>query len=338
MKRQSPKAFALASALLVVTLSPSMAGAQIRTVKGLPGKFVASSGSQAPARSSITADSPSYTYTLLNYPGQLATFATGINKGATTSKVEIAGGYGLDSGYTEGGFVAHVSGTKTITETYEPVNDPHSTVQWAGTINDLGQIVGSYLDASGYWHGYEKMGGKFTELNIPFAGGFNTTADSINNSDEIVGWYNTTEGEEYGFTLIGGTYTSIGYPGAYYTQLADINNNGDIVGDYADASGVFQGFLLSGGTYTSIDFPGATETFAAGINDSGVIVGVYCPTSGCIETLEGAQGFLLSAGTYTTFAIPGEFYTQPIDINNNGVIVGYYQDAAGVVGSFLATP
>jgi hypothetical protein len=37
-------------------------------------------------------------------------------------------------------------------------------------------------------------------------------------------------------------------------------------------------------------------------------------------------------------AIPGEVYTAVTDINNSGVVVGYYQDAAGLVGSFLATP
>lgn len=338
MKRQTLTQFAVSCALLGFMLTASVAGAQGGAVRKLPGKRVGSSTSQATVRVSTTPNSSSYTFTLLNYPGTLSTGAYGINKGATTSKVEIVGGYGAENG---GGFLARVSATKTVTETYQAVNDPHAapaTFQQADAVNDQGEIVGSYQDPSGFWHGYERSGSKFTEINVPFAGASDTLAESINNTGEIVGCYNAADGEEYGFTLIGSTYTSINYPYATVTCISDVNNNGDIVGSYTDTSGVIHGFLLNGGTYTSIDFPGATETNASGINDSGIIVGVYCTTSECIPAFEGAQGFLLSAGTFTTIAIPNEFYTLAIDINNSGAIVGYYQDAAGVDVAFLATP
>jgi uncharacterized membrane protein len=339
MKKQTLKHLAVSSALLGLMLTASVAGAQVRGIKMLPGKRVGASASQAPVRPSTTPGSPTYAFTLLNYPGQLYTFANGINKGATTSKVWIVGSYGLtEDGFSGGGFLTRVSGTKTVTEAYQAVNYPHGTEQGALGINDLGQIVGSYTDSSGFSHGYELSGGKFTEINVPFTGAFDTAADSINNSGEIVGSYNASDGEQYGFTLIGTTYTSFNYPGATYTLAADVNNNADIVGWYIDTSGVTHGYLLSGATYTSFDFPGATETSASGINDAGDIVGFYCTTSQCISTDEGSQGFLLSGETFTTIAIPGESYTQAADINNKGQIVGFYQDAAGLYVSFLATP
>ena len=159
------------------------------------------------------------------------------------------------------GFHARVSGTKTFMETYQTVNDPHATLTFPLGVNDLGQIVGQYQDSSGIWHGYEEIGGKFSEINVTFAGTSGTFAASINNSGEIVGGYNSTAGG-YSFTLIAGTYTSFNYPGAVFSEAFDVNTNGDIVGIYEDTSGVFHGFLLSGGTYTPIDFPGATYTQA----------------------------------------------------------------------------
>ncbi|MGA7080765.1 MAG: hypothetical protein WBQ43_01960 [Terriglobales bacterium] len=333
MTTQTLKDFALSMAVLGVALIPSLSPAQVGLAPKLPGSRAASSTAHAASRKAETPGSPTYTYTLLSHPGTLATYAYGMNKGATSSKVEIVGGYG-----TEGGFFAQVSGTKTIKEAYQTVDDPHGTQQWANGINDLGQIVGGYLDSSGFYHGYERSSSKFTQIDVPFTGAFNTTAGSINNSGEIVGGYTATDGEQYGFTLIGGAYTSINYPGATFTFAGNVNDNGDIVGWYTDASGITHGFLLSGGTYTSLDFPGATETLAAGINDAGDIVGVYCATSGCVGTLDGAQGFLLSGETFATITIPGESYTQAADINNNGVVVGFYQDAAGLVVSFMAAP
>ncbi len=340
MKKQILKY--LGSAVLGLLLIVYLSQAQVRAFGKLPRKGAPSPAARVAsreARQTKTSGSPSYTFTLLNYPGQLFTNAIGINKGATTSKVAIAGGYGYNV-ETESGFLVRLSGKKTVTEAYQTVNDPKGIFQLATGVNDLGQIVGWYEDSSGLLHGYEKSSGKFTELNVSFEGASGTFVESINNSGEIVGVYSAADGEGYGFSLIGGTYTSLNYPGATYTEANDVNTNGDIVGLYIDASGINHGFLLSGGTYTSIDFPGATGTYANGINDSGDIAGTYCPSGAtdCLDTEEGAQGFLLSGGTFTSIVIPNEFFTDVTDINNDGVVVGYYQDAAGVNEGFMATP
>jgi uncharacterized membrane protein len=313
---------------------------QVRFASKLPGKRTASSAAQAAAHQMLTPGSPSYNYTLLSYPGQLTTAAICINKGATTSKTEIVGGYGSNEGFSQAGFLVKVSGKKTIAESYQVVNDPHEPAQQEATcINDAGQIVGTYLDSSGFNHGYERIGGKFTQLDVPFTGATATLPFAINDSGEVVGCWGDSDGNDHGFTLIGGTYASFDYPGASQTCADDINSAGDIIGQYFDASGVGSSFLLSGGTYTSFAYPGAIDTFVNGINDSGVIVGGYCTTSECEDTFDGVQNFLLSGGVFTPITIlSGEVYAVANDINNDGVLVGYYQDAAGLLISFMATP
>ena len=338
MTKQTLRIFALALSLLRLALIPSISLAQA----GLASKFPARRPATAAQKASHEAKapgSPSYAYTLLGFPGALLTSACSINLGATTSKTEIVGGYGPpeQGNLAQGGFLARVSGKKTVTETYKAVNYPHLPQdQIALGVNDSGQIVGAYYTNADVFYGYELSGGKFTTLSFP--GGDGTLALGINNSGEVVGYWGVSGGNTQGFTLIGGTYTSINYPGASDTLPISVNNEGEISGNYTDTSGVYHGFLLSGGTYTSIDFPGALATYGTGINDAGDIVGDYCTTSECVSTGEGEQGFVLSNGAFTAIAIPGEFYTAVNGINNNGVLLGYYQDAAGLQVSFLATP
>jgi uncharacterized membrane protein len=322
--------FALVLGLFVLALMPSTSMAQVGLAPKLPGKSPATASVQAASRQAKTADAPSYAYTLLSFPGSLDTAAVGINLGATTSKMEIVGGT------DQGGFLTRLSGKKTVSEAYQAVNYPHSSgPQDVNAVNDSGQIVGTY---DGYDQGYERSGGRFSKIAVPFAGAQGTFPYGINNSGQVVGGWWDSNKIEHGFTLIAGTYTSFDYPGGSETAGFAINSAGDIVGPYGDANGVEHAFLLSGGTYTSFDFPGADYTVANGINDAGQIVGIYCTTAECISTSEGEQGFLLSTGVFTTIAIPGEISTAADGINNNGVVVGFYTDAGGLVVSFLATP
>jgi uncharacterized membrane protein len=330
MTKQTFRDFALPLGLLVLALMPPTSMAQVELAPKLLGKNPANGAVQAANRQTKTPGAPSYTYTLLSFPGSLDTSAEGINLGATTSKMEIVGGA------DQGGFLAKVSEKKTVTEIYEAVNYPHSSgPQTVAGVNDSGEIVGTY---DGYNQGYERSGGKFTKIVVPFPGALGTFPYGIDNSGEIVGGWWDSNKVEHGFTLMAGVYTSFDYPDSSETGAFGINSAGDIVGGYNDAGGVPHGFLLSGGTYTSFNFPGAGETDAYAINDAGDIIGAYCTTAECPSTLEGAQGFLLSQGVFTTIAIPGEVFTYASGINNNGVVFGTYQDAAGLTVSFLATP
>jgi hypothetical protein len=171
--------------------------------------------------------------------GTLSTLATCINKGAHTSKTETTGEYAHDSD-SEAGFLVKVAGKKTVTESYQAVNYPHEPAQQpAYCVNDVGQIVGTYQDGSGVFHGYERSGGRFTTLNVPFAGATATLPQSINNSGEVVvGGWDDSDGNEHGFTLIAGTYASFDFPGGTRPMLPMSTARGTWVG-YLDASGVW---------------------------------------------------------------------------------------------------
>jgi probable HAF family extracellular repeat protein len=338
MTKQPLKNAVLSAGLLGLALSTSISLAQVGLASKLPGKRPPSAAALAASHQAKTPEAPSYTYTVLSFPGTLLTYPSSMNLGATTAKIDIVGGYGANV-LAQGGFLVRLSGTKTVTETYKAVNDPHAPQdQLVSGVNDSGQIVGISIDSSDHDHGYELSGGKFTTLNYPRS--TYTFPEGINNSGEVVGFWGTDAGSGGSFTLIGGTYAAFNYSGAApgQTFALGVNSNGEIVGWYNDTSGVSHGFLLSGGTYTSFDPPGSVSTIASGINDAGDIVGGYCTTSECISTGEGGLGFLLSNGVFTTITIPGESYTEIDGINNKGVLLGQYTDAAGIVYSFLATP
>ncbi len=327
MTKQGLKAV-LSAGLLGLALSTSTGLAQV----GGPSKFPASAAAQAASHREKAQGIPSYSYTVLAFPGSLSTNVNGINHGVTTSRIEIVG-------TAAQGFLASVSEKKVTTEKYQALDYPHvSTEVTPIGINDSGQIVGTYIDNSDVSHGFVRNGVKFTTLAVPFAGATSTVPLANNDAGEIVGGWTDNGGVTHAFTLVGSTYTSFDYPGATYTQANDINTQGDIVGYYRDSSGVYHGFLLSGGSYTSTDFPGAVYTLNVAINDAGNIAGDYCPTSECLSSNEGAQGFVLSGGVFTSFGISGEYSTYVGDMTNNGTLLGAYADAAGLVVSFIAIP
>jgi probable HAF family extracellular repeat protein len=52
-------------------------------------------------------------------------------------------------------------------------------------INNMGQIVGSFLDTNNIRHGFLWQAGTFTQIDVP--GAISTEANGINNSSQIVG-------------------------------------------------------------------------------------------------------------------------------------------------------
>src|SRR5580658_602465 len=340
MARQTVKYLALSLAGLALALSASPGLAQGR-LAARPHKRSAFSPSSSASKTiqSAQPDGSSYTYTLFDFPGTFYTFGVALNVGATTPKIEIVGGYGDAPLLGYDSFLMYESqGKPVVTESYKSVAFPKVPEQCAFGVNDGGQIVGEYLDSSGVYHGWKLSGGKFTTIDVPFAGATGTGTNGINDSGEIAGGWDGSGISQHGFTLIGTTYTSFDYPGAVATWAWSLNNNGDTVGYWVDTSGEFHGFVLSGGTYTSLDPPGSVWTVPTGIDDAGDVVGGYCTTSACLENLDGVQGFLWSGGVFTTFTIPGATGTALAAINDKGVILGGYYDVAGFQHGFLAVP
>jgi uncharacterized membrane protein len=81
-------------------------------------------------------------------------------------------------------------------------------------LNDRGQVVGEYQDASGSFHGYLWDRGWFTTLDGP--DGTGASATDINDRGQIIGAYAspTDPGTNAGFLLSKGVYTTIDAPDA----------------------------------------------------------------------------------------------------------------------------
>jgi probable HAF family extracellular repeat protein len=265
--------------------------------------------------------------------------------------------------------------SQTLTYTFISIEYPNAFQTVATDINQSGQIVGAYMNADRYNHGFLFDRGKFTAINFPNSPW--TVAHGINNSGEIVGTFTGADGYDHGFLWYRGAFTTIDYPGAVMTEATGINNYSQIAGLYRDADSAFHGFLKYGETFTAIDCPGATHTFVRGINDYGQLIGdcntefgvkvfiydgmafVYLDYAdlgmginnkgqivGCYpqahEEYTVAHGFLTNKSHYSIFSdiiFPGSIITCAHGINNKGEIVGEYSNNLdGPASGYVAMP
>src|SRR5690242_5293629 len=68
---------------------------------------------------------------------------------------------------------------------YSSIDYPGASATFANDINDAGQVVGTYRDASGAAHGFVLQNGIYSPLDFP--GSPETFANGINDLGEIVG-------------------------------------------------------------------------------------------------------------------------------------------------------
>jgi probable HAF family extracellular repeat protein len=185
----------------------------------------------------------------------------------------------------------------------------------AAGINDLGQVVGSWGNATTGSQPFLDSNGTVTDLPEP---GFVATsnlgcqADAINNNAQIAGtcWgWNSKLALIYADLVLwqNGTVTDLGTLGGERSGAAAINASGQIVG-YGTALGsgvATDGFLYSNGTMTDLG-----SFIPAAINDNGVMVGgPYIDSGGTVQNLN----TLIPAGSPTI--------QDATAINNNGQIV-----------------
>ena len=150
-------------------------------------------------------------------------------------------------------------------------------------INQQGDVVGGYIDASWQYHGYLWRDGVSTTIDHP--DGNATSARGINARGDIVGTYNRWSQGPTGFLLREGQFTDFVFPNAVATEALGNNERGDIVGDYTfDWWNTAQAFVLRNGEFTTLELPGP-YTEARGINNRGQIVGTY-------RDEDGQHGFL----------------------------------------------
>src|SRR5437899_671471 len=112
---------------------------------------------------------------------------------------------------------------------FTTVEDPLATQDTQGQgINNAGQIVGDYADASGV-HGFLFTGSSFVTLDDPLARR-GTQAFGINDAGQIVGLFRDASNNAHGFLLSGGTYFTLddplAIPSATGTIARGINASG----------------------------------------------------------------------------------------------------------------
>jgi probable HAF family extracellular repeat protein len=280
---------------------------------------------------------PTYSYQTLDYPGAIATAASGINDSG-----QVVGTYGIANEYGGFGFLYNTSNGSYTTFT----SSVAGTLQNIGGINDSGDIVGVSNVLGNFGFVYDKSANNYavlpTYLQNFGAGGFDHLA--INNDGVIL-----VQADFYNVLYSNGQYTDLdnvlpaldsrlpSYPAVSYKPLG-INDAGEIVGVLSNGQGG-QGFVYSGGVLQVIDDPldqgfvrlnAAHETAALGVNDEGDVVGTY-------STGTTSYGFLYSAGKWTTIAPPGAVSATAYGINDAGQIVGSYTDVNGATHAFIAT-
>jgi uncharacterized membrane protein len=103
-----------------------------------------------------------------------------------------------------------------------------AAAQFLGGLNDVGQIVGQFTDATGS-HGFVYSAGSLRTIDVP--GVRDTGALAINNAGQIVGVFFDPKGIGHGFLDVDGTLSTIDFPGAFFTDARGINDAGDIVGN-----------------------------------------------------------------------------------------------------------
>jgi hypothetical protein len=256
--------------------------------------------------------------------------------------------------------------------TFQAINYPGATATTPTSINNHGDIAGTYTDGSGS-HGFLDEGGTFQTVSY---NGQSIAPISINDSGQYVASLGNSKYLEYSGGAFSVITTSYGYvpgisPPAVVETVAGINDQGQIVEKVNPYSPDGDILIATGDTYVVVS--GADdETFLKGFNNNDDVVAAYflhnaevyqgfvklngqstvfftgpdpsqSLTPAAINDSDqivgdyGAQGFIYQNGAFAAFSYPGATATNLTGINDAGDLLGTYVNA-GVSYAFLATP
>ena len=237
-------------------------------------------------------------------------------------------------------------------------------------VNDAGEVVGSYVDATGVQHGFIDSSGVVSSFDIP--GAAETDITGVTNGGQVIG-YSLASGptgtadavgfsgapsnptsisvpgqdiepvasdgaltvvgtqDQSSFVDVSGTVTTLNVTSAIETTATDVNATDEIVGSYLDANYVQHGFTDIGGTFATIDPSGSQSTSIAALNATGELAGSYVDASG------NTFGFTDLGGVVTT--IPASNAATPFTvvtgINAAGTVVGYEEGVDDQLHGFI---
>jgi probable HAF family extracellular repeat protein len=187
---------------------------------------------------------PTGTFSTVDIPGALATFALGINDAGqivgafTKPDSAFATPDGGVQTFLPRGFVRGANGTVA------PFSLPGATNTTA--INSRGQIVGTFADAYGKFHGFLRAPtGSVTNIDVPVPGAIGTHAFDIGDSGQIVGFFGEVAKGRGFLRSAEGVVTVIDVPGAIQTHALGVDDSGHIVGVFEDAGAMYHGFVAT---------------------------------------------------------------------------------------------
>jgi hypothetical protein len=210
------------------------------------GTLVGSSVINYSARSTAWLRTPAGKYRKINDPhaGHYGTLPQEINKHNV-----IVGVYytGTATNYRERGYIDRAGHFSDVT-----LPSKVKATDWAVTgINGRGDLCGWYVTASGPFHGFVIIGGRFRTVNAPAAGnvrGQGTSVSSIADDGTYSGTAQYARSPDnahqyrpyvHGWVFHHGRFTSIAVPKTYgnNTEILGMNDAGTIVGSYVHRDG-----------------------------------------------------------------------------------------------------
>ena len=202
-------------------------------------------------------------------------------------------------------------------------------------IDAKGDVVGSYIDSAGQFHGFvRKPDGSFIFYDASASG-----ALGINARRQTTG-YAVVSGVRHGFVAApDGTMTLFDIPDSPSGGGGvDINIKKDVTGISEDANFVIHGFLRNKrGKIVEFDAPGAgvtanRGTFVSHISRDDLISGYFTTDSNV------RHGFVRDAGGTVTVVDPaGSIRTSLYSVDDDDTVVGNYRDSSSVLHGIIRT-
>ena len=235
------------------------------------------------------------------------------------------------------------------------LGDYNFLIPEGNSINDNGQVVGSFVNSSGDYRAFvwDSTNGIQDLGTLRNDGSGISFGQAINNNGQVVGFSSTDSGRDCAFlwdstkgmqnlcTL--NSYIK-GYEDENYSFATDINNNGQVVGNWSS----FDNFGLQAFVWDSTNGRQNLGTLlkdsffyskATSINDKTQVVGDsatridaepgYDPRAFLWDSTNGIQNL----GTLSSISSIGDSFAT--NINNQGQVVGYSRITAGASHAFL---